>query len=99
MYLFCQLFLISMKSNDELSYILLCKKGVFRCSKGLASKNCSTGKPPYLHFSGACLSNRTVVANTFLPIEADMLQHLQSCLQACGFHPDISTRSPDYLEK
>ena len=40
--------------------------------EGVASKNFCEGKPLDPHFPAGCLSNRTILANTFLPIEADM---------------------------
>ena len=45
--------------------------------EGIASENYSGGKPPDPHFSKACLSNRTIMGNIFLPIEADM-EHINA---------------------
>ena len=47
------------------------KKGVTDVLEGVVSKNFSGGKPPDPHFLTACLSKRTILGNTSLPIEAD----------------------------
>ena len=45
--------------------------------RALPQKNCLGSKPPDPFFSAACQSNKTVLANTVLPIEEDM-QHVNT---------------------
>ena len=48
------------------------KRALSDVLEGVASKNYSEGKLREPYFSTVCLSNRAILANTLLPIEADM---------------------------